>query len=325
MPMSFHPGHVHTYLLEDDDGFVVFDSGHIGPDCEAAWKSFLDSELGSRGIKQIMLTHTHPDHSGKAEWLWQQTNAQVWMAEAEEDAVKRLWRRSCKHENEMSAFFAQWGVPEEHFNNILSMFKGFRMGTSDFEDTPIHTIESNQRFEWAGDTWQVLFSYGHTPCNVCFYQADKGYMITGDQILPSIFPNISVWWGSDENPLQLYLDSLLELKVIPAQLLMPSHGMPFSDLQKRINQIVQFHRKRLVRLLKFLNDEPKTAYESIAAILPKSEKTWTISLVVGQVFALLRYLHGKGLIVQIGDDVWSFQALPQALSQLADFPELASF
>lgn len=307
-PMAFHPGHVNSYLIDDGDGFVIFDTGHIGNDCRQVWQEFLNSDLGSKGIKQIMLTHTHPDHSGMAEWLCKETGAPLWMAPAELDAVRRLWRGSAKNKTAMAEFFAQWGVPEQHFNNILSMFKGFRAGTSDLNDAALQMINNGQQFTWAGKPWEAVFSFGHTPCNVCFYQADTGMMITGDQVLPSIYPNISVWWGSDENPLQDYLSSLLALRQYPCRYLMPSHGMPFAHWQKRIDQIVLFHQRRLKRLLRFCMDKPVTAYEAIEAILPKSEKTWTISLVVGQVFALLRYLLGKGLVEITGTDVWRFRA-----------------
>ena len=280
MPMDFQPGHVNCYLLEDTDGFVVFDAGPISETSGDIWLKFLNSPLGSKGIKQIMLTHTHPDHSGKAEWLQALTGAELWMAETELDALRRLWRGSYLNSDALIKFFAQWGVPDEHFANIVSMFAGFHQDTTDLTHTPVKFIMTGQCFSWAGEEWQALFSYGHTPSNVCFYQADQGVMVTGDQVLPSTFPNISVWWGSDENPLQLYLDSLVMLRNYACSHLLPSHGLPFSTFEKRINTIVQFHRRRLTRLLRFLSDGPKTAYEAVAVILPKAEKGWAVSLVV---------------------------------------------
>lgn len=321
-PLAFQPGHVNSYLIDDGDGFIAFDSGHIGPDCRAVWQAFLASDLGSKGIKQLMLTHTHPDHSGQAEWLCRETGAELWLADVELDAVRRLWRGSCKQPQAMADFFAQWGVPEKHFADILVMFKGFRAGTSDLQETPLQIIQANQQFEWAGQIWQAVFSYGHTPCNVCFYQPQSGYLISGDQVLPSIYPNISVWWGSDANPLQLYLDSIARLWRLPCNYVMPSHGMPFAHWHARIEAITQFHHRRLKRLLDFCEDAPVTAFTAIDAILPKSERNWTISLVVGQVLALIRYLEGKGLVARSGDEVWQFQSQANAKTLLADFAEL---
>ncbi|MCG8312396.1 MAG: MBL fold metallo-hydrolase [Pseudomonadales bacterium] len=323
MPMDFHPGHINCYLLEDVDGFVVFDAGPLSDACDVAWSRFLNSQLGKKGIKQIMLTHTHPDHSGNAEWLQAQTGAALWLAEAELDALRRLWRGSYLHYGAVIDFFAQWGVPEEHFENIVAMFKGFYHETTDLAATPLQLISPGQCFSWAGNDWQTVVGRGHTPSNVCFYQANQGLMITGDQILPSVYPNISVWWGSDDNPLQLYLNSIAGLRSYACNHLLPSHGLPFSDLEKRINTIVQFHRRRLTRLLKFFADGPKTAYEAVAVILPKAEKGWAVSLIMGQLFALIRYLLGKGLLLQSGDHTWRFKAKAGALEQLSLFPELS--
>ena len=61
-------------------------------------------------------------------------------------------------------------------------------------------------------------------------------LISGDMVLPKISTNVSVWPEQPEgDPLQLFLDSLDRYAQLPPDtLVLPSHGLPFRGLRKRI-------------------------------------------------------------------------------------------
>lgn len=73
----------------------------------------------------------------------------------------------------------------------------------------------------------VIIGYGHSPEYACLYSEEAGVLISGDQLLPRITPNISVWPQEPEaNPLRLYLDSLPRFRELPAaHLAFGHHGL----------------------------------------------------------------------------------------------------
>lgn len=319
LPMSFHPGHVNVYLLEDDAGLTLVDTGNARQDTREIWSAFLRTPLASKGIQRIILTHGHPDHSGHAEWLQAQTGAELWLTAPEVDAIRRLWRGSPLNFPAVEAFFLQWGLPAELFPAVQDLLEGFRNDTSDLP-FPLREIVDGEQIMVAGSPWQVKCGYGHTPANATLWQKDLGLLITGDQLLPRIVPNISIWWGSSLNPLAQYLDSIQTFLGMGNLVGLPAHGTVFDDLDGRILQIIQFHKKRLVRALQCCSAQPLSAFDCIRPVLGKTEGGALIALIIGQVFALLAYLEGEGLMVRSGESVFRFQTVPGALERLNQLP-----
>src|SRR5262249_22216183 len=69
MPLPFRLNHVNIYLIEDDDGWAVFDAG-IGNDVtRAAWEALVTGPLAGERLTRLIVTHFHPDHIGLAGWL----------------------------------------------------------------------------------------------------------------------------------------------------------------------------------------------------------------------------------------------------------------
>lgn len=323
LPMRANPGHVNAYLLNDDDGLVIVDTGHRTDETRAFWTAVLDGPLASAGVRRILLTHAHPDHAGNAQWLAERTGAPVLLADAEMDALHRLWRGSVKQGPEVTAFFRRWGVPEDQCLNILGMLGFFRHGCPAL-DCVTETLADGACVHAAGRPWRVRFGGGHTPANATLL-SDDGWLISGDHLLPTIYPNISVWWGAADNPLHDFLDSLDSFTDLPATTtVLPSHGPMFRDLAGRIRDIRRFHARRLQRTLAFCRDEPRTAYESIVAVVNKPSVSPVIALIAGQVIATLAWLEAERLVVRVGDHPLRFRAEPGAIERLrAQFAELA--
>lgn len=321
LPMRANPGHVNSYLLEDEAGLVIVDSGHYTDGTRATWETVLAGPLAARGVQAILLTHAHPDHAGNAQWLADKTGAPIHMPDAEHDALHRLWRGSIKHADEVTAFFRRWGIPEDQVPNILGMLKFFRYGCPEIT-SETKTLANDQRLRLGNRDWRVVYGYGHTPANAALLSHD-GLLISGDHVLPTIYPNISVWWGWCDDPLRLYLDSLNEFRSLPATLALPSHGPLFNDLAGRIDEIRAFHRRRLLRMLDFCRGEPRTAYESIAAVINKPATSPVIALIAGQVLAALAYLESSQLVERVDDHPLRFRTRAGA-DIAALFPDLAA-
>ena len=70
--------------------------------------------------------------------------------------------------------------------------------------------------EIGGRRWEIIVGTGHAPEHACLWTADGGILISGDQILPKITPNISVWASEpDASPLEDYLGSFANFSHLP--------------------------------------------------------------------------------------------------------------
>lgn len=80
-------GAVNAYLIEDDEGLALVDTGAPG----STGKLLAAIRAGGKrpeAINRILLTHWHPDHAGNAAGLQQQLGARVWAHAAEADLLE---------------------------------------------------------------------------------------------------------------------------------------------------------------------------------------------------------------------------------------------
>ena len=72
IPLPYVLNIVNCYLLRGTEGWTLVDTGLNTAAARSQWKSALASlGIEPADIKEIVLTHMHPDHYGMAGW-WQQ-------------------------------------------------------------------------------------------------------------------------------------------------------------------------------------------------------------------------------------------------------------
>src|ERR1035441_3876150 len=80
-----------------------------------------------------------------------------------------------------------------------------------------------------GNEWTVVVGNGHSPEHACLYCPALRLLIAGDQVLPKISSNVSVYpTEPDANPLADWLNSLAAIaRRIPDDVLvLPAHNSP---------------------------------------------------------------------------------------------------
>src|SRR5438132_877675 len=79
--LPFNPGFVNVYLVPQETGWILVDCGMNMPSVLPAYE-----EAGVRwsDIRQTILTHVHPDHSGMAACIRELSGAPVRMHRREE-------------------------------------------------------------------------------------------------------------------------------------------------------------------------------------------------------------------------------------------------
>lgn len=125
-----------------------------------------------------------------------------------------------------------------------------------------------------------------------------GVLISSDQVLPKISPNISVnMLTSSQNPLQLFLDGFERFRSLPEDtLVLPSHRLPFIGLHERMAELIAHHHDRLA-LGRRACAQPTTAQEVMVQLFPQKLDAHTTFFALGETLAHLHYLMGTGEVV----------------------------
>jgi glyoxylase-like metal-dependent hydrolase (beta-lactamase superfamily II) len=146
--------------------------------------------------------------------------------------------------------------------------------------------------------WQVIIGRGHSPEHACLYCAERNILISGDQILPTISSNVSVWpTEPGANPLAQWFDSLRHLKdVLPEDVLvLPAHGKVFRGAHTRLNELIEEHESGLEKL-RDLCREPKRVLDVFPALFKSQINDGNLIMATGEAIAHLNYLHYAGEI-----------------------------
>ena len=127
-------------------------------------------------------------------------------------------------------FYYQAGWTEAQIETYKSRFGGFGRAVSQMPDA-YHRLEDGDTFQMAGHDWQVIMGNGHSPEHSCLFCAELNVLISGDQLLPRISSNVSVFPTEPAaDPLKDWLDSCAKLKAaLPDDVLvLPAHNEPFT-------------------------------------------------------------------------------------------------
>lgn len=313
MPLPFKLDHINLWLLEDGDGWTIVDTGVKLTELRRLWEQLFDGPMGGRPIKRIIVTHMHPDHFGLAGWLSARCKAPLWMTRLE-----YLVGRSLALDNwdempwEILEFFVRAGFDDQALDAIK------RSGYGRFSEGVVRPpaafrpIRDGESIRIGDRDWRVVVGQGHSPEQATLHCADLGILISGDQILPRITPNVSVFAAEPEaNPLLAWLTSLERFKDLPDDLLvLPSHNEPFLGLHTRVDAIIESHRGRLAKISDWCK-EPLTAAEVSVRLFGDRGYGLQNLLALGEALAHLHYLRGQGDLVaeDNGTGVRLFQSI----------------
>jgi glyoxylase-like metal-dependent hydrolase (beta-lactamase superfamily II) len=303
IPLPMELTHINVWLMEDGAGWTLVDTGLAGDPCREAWQSLERDVLGGRRLQRIFVTHDHPDHMGLSRWLQQQHDSEVWMsAVAHESAAEFLAAEPQAIYGRMRAFLAVHGLAGEGdaARQPLPRHDGW------FDGVPLLSVAplDGDTLDAAGRKWRVVETGGHCRGHLCLHDARGGLLVSGDQVLPGISPNVSVLSSRPEaDPLRDFLTSLARLEqCAPETLVLPSHGRPFRGLHHRIADLRAHHLEQLA-LLREACSTPHTAFELLPVMFGRPLRGFHRMLAMGEAVAHLNYLHADGLLERrIGDD-----------------------
>ena len=294
LPIPGRLNHINVWLLRTAGGWLLVDTGMAIPPVEEAWRG-LESRLPAlAGMERILVTHHHPDHFGMAARLAAARGIEVHISAAAA-AASRVDHDPGDFDRELATFADRVGFePEPEFGDFLSG----RRYRSIISGAPPRaaTLGEGQGIATQAGTFSVSLHDGHAPGHACLHAADTGLLVSGDQVLPHISPNISLYPDiADEDPLGDYLESLERLAdVPPGTVVLPAHGRPFTGLHGRLDALRAEHEERLARILQTCRPGARTG--EIVATLFRLSRLDSLNrlLATAETLAHLRHLERRG-------------------------------
>lgn len=307
LPLPYALNHVNCYLLRGDEGWTIVDTGLNTPQGRAGWQAAFDTlGIGRSSISQIILTHVHPDHYGMAGWLQNWCGAMVWTSPREAELAEQVWRRGNLRQA-ITNMLTRASVPHDTTELAVIATDKTRQLTLPYPDTTA-LLEPGTVLNIGQRRFKAIHAPGHSDGQLIFYDAEDRLLLSGDQVLMKITPNIGLWPISEPDPLGRYLVSLRELAALDVRLALPGHRSLITDWRGRLAELEQHHTERLERMLGAVNGTGVTPYHVSNYIFDHSKLSMhEIRFAVSETLAHLEYLVGQKRLHREGNEVWLYR------------------
>ena len=296
MPLPFALNHINLWVLRDDQGLTLVDCGINTDATRALWQTLFDGPLAGLPVRQLICTHFHPDHIGLAGWLADRCRVKLSITPLEWAAARRA--READPEDERRALTAvcdRAGLSDIRAGEAPSR-NSYASGVAPLPQDAVMLDAAATVFA-ANTTWRIVIGRGHAPELAALYAPALKVLISGDQVLPGISPNVSVHpYARDDNPLRAFIDSLADFRALPEDtLVLPSHKLPFTGLQRRVDELIAHHHDRLEDARRACA-EGATAAFVMTKLFPRKLDGHQTIFALGETLAHLNFLIARGEI-----------------------------
>jgi len=203
-------------------------------------------------------------------------------------------------------FYVRAGWDTDAIETYRTRFGAFGKMTYALPES-YHRVRDGERIRIGEHDWRVVVGNGHSPEHACLHCPELKLLISGDQVLPKISSNVSVFpTEPDADPLHDWLASIEKVKreVPDDVLVLPAHNEPFRGLHARLDDLARGHRRALDRLREVLL-EPRRVVDVFSALFRRdvTGNSLLLGLATGESLAHLNYLvHRDEAAVAVGAD-----------------------
>ena len=299
MPLPYALDHINLWVLDDGEGWALVDTGTRTDENAQVWRELFANAPDRRGLTRIFVTHMHPDHVGMAGWLTRKFGIRMWMTRLEYMSCRVMVSDTGREAPpEAIEFYRQAGWSDAAIESYRLRFGNFGKHIHALPES-FRRIRDGEMLQIGQHRWRVVVGRGHSPEHACLYCAELGVLISGDQVLPRISSNVSVYpTEPDADPMSEWLASIERLKQeIPDDVLvLPSHNEPFRGLHQRLDRLAQGQQSAFTRLRRTLS-EPKRVIDLFGALFARPIRESDVSLLgmaTGETLACLNHLIARG-------------------------------
>ena len=303
---------VNAYFLRDDQGWYMIDSGYNSDESRAILKEMIANHLDGLPIIGMIVTHYHPDHSGQAGWVCQEFDCPLYMTHVEWLLGRLLSKEdSPEYHKVVNDYYLNAGTPQEIRDVFKERGNSF-LRTADVLPAQYKQLEQGNKITIGDRTWEIIVGKGHSPAMLLMYDREGKLLVSGDQVVSRITPNISIWpFDQDDDPLKDFLEISADLpKMVPNDVtILPGHGRPFDDFHSRIGTYIPFHENRLNKLRAGLTGELQSLHELVKVLFVRDLSPRDYVFAIGETHSHINYLIGLGEMERVNGDKIQFRRI----------------
>lgn len=314
MPLPFALNHINLWALDDGAGWALVDTGMRTEQSAEVWRALFANAPDQRPISRVLVTHMHPDHVGMAGWLTRKFGVDLWMTRLEYLSCRVLVSDTGREApDEGVGFYKKAGWSDAALETYRLRFGNFGKHIHAMPDAYTR-LHGGDLLRIGRHDWRVITTAGHSPEHASLYCAELKVLISGDQVLPRISSNVSVYpIEPDADPMKDWLASLdrLQRELPDDVLVLPSHNEPFFGLHARLDALRAGHHANFDKLLAQLQ-QPCRAIDVFATLFSRSVTEADVHLLgmaTGEAVACLNHLVFRGQVRRTlaADGVYRYQ------------------
>jgi glyoxylase-like metal-dependent hydrolase (beta-lactamase superfamily II)/8-oxo-dGTP pyrophosphatase MutT (NUDIX family) len=257
--------HTNAYLVYTSNEILVIDPGSPYDEEQQALAQCVDDLLAKgRTVREIVLTHVHPDHVAGVTAL--NDHLEIKHGARVPVAAHRLTAESLKHQ-----------FPVDRF----------------IEDNEVIALNGAPSINL-----RALFTPGHARGHLCFYDEANGVLISGDNVVG--FGSVLI--DPTDGNMSQYLDSLQRMRSLPnVTVMLPGHGPAIANPYDKIDEYIEHRLQREQLILEAVREGASTSKEIVARaytdVPPKAH-----AMAERAVLAHLEKLIAEGWVVRAGQE-----------------------
>ncbi|HEX2886160.1 MBL fold metallo-hydrolase [Vineibacter terrae] len=302
MPLPFQLNHINLWLVEDNDGWSIVDTGINMPETQQHWEVIFANALNGKPVKRVVVTHMHPDHVGLAGWLCERWNAPMHMTLGDYMSSQAIRNGIVDGAETRGTHLLANGVPADQVEIFARHRGGYSKGVGPLPPSFERLIHGHPLM-MGGRRWQVIVGRGHAPEHASLWCPDLNVLISGDQVLPKISTNVGVWPNEPRaDALSWFLDSFARFRALPSDaLVLPSHGFPFVGLHTRLDQLIAHHDARLGEIAAAVaqrGEAGATAWDMVPTLFPRHLDNNQVVFAFAETLAHMHCLETRGHVTR---------------------------